>query len=75
MLTTRFEALYEELVAAFVRYQDASRRAEDVVELARRRFELESVRSAIARERMMIEGVIPTPFDEYWLAEIGVVFG
>lgn len=72
MLTSRFETLFGELVVAFVRYQDASRNAADVVELARRRFELEAVRSAIAHERTVIECLIPTPFDEHWLADIGV---
>ncbi len=74
MLTPRFQALFDQLVAAFVRYQEASRHVDDVTELARRRFELESLRSAIAHERMAIEGIIPTGEDVRWLAEIGVRF-
>lgn len=74
MLTAQFEELFEYLVCAWARYQEASRRVDDVGELARRRFDLETARSAIARERTVIEATQIEPADHQWLSEIGVCF-
>ena len=51
MLTKRFEALFQKLVAAFARHQDAPRKPDEVVALASARWDLELARRAIAEER------------------------
>lgn len=51
MLSQRFELLFRRLLGAFVRYDDTTRDAHHVVELAVARSELETLRTAIAVER------------------------
>ena len=75
MLTPRFGELFDQLVAACVRYHEASRHVDDVTELAMRRFDLEKIRLAITDERMFIEASSVTPQDHEWLDEIGVRIG
>ncbi len=72
MLTPEFHELFRELASTFIRYHEAPRDPESVCELARRRFELESIRAAIARERMVMAALAMTPSDGHWLEEIGV---
>jgi len=75
MLTPQFEELFRRLLLAYVRYDDASRNPDNVVELARRRFALETLRIAVAAERDVIEAATMTSADTGWLAGIGVTDG
>ncbi|MCP3976777.1 MAG: hypothetical protein GY720_20015 [bacterium] len=54
MLTTRFEDLWNGLVGAWYRYQDAPRTPDKVTQLAATRIALDEVRSEIAVERAVI---------------------
>ena len=54
MLTARFERLLRRLLSAFITYDDASRRADRVAQLAAFRVELDRARDQIAEERVVV---------------------
>ncbi len=57
MLSQRFEQLFRLLLVAFVRYDDVTRDARHVVDLAVARSDLDGLRSAIAKERHLVMGL------------------
>ena len=54
MLTARFERLLRRLLSGFIVYDDASRKADEVEQLAAFRVELDRARDEIAVERVVV---------------------
>ena len=70
MLSERFEHLFRRLLGAFIRYDDTSRTADNVIQLASARVELEDLRRDIANEREVVMGLGRSRTrDDHWLVE------
>jgi hypothetical protein len=68
MLSQRFEQLFRLLLVAFLRYDDVTRDAHHVVDLAVARSDLDELRSAMANERHVVMGLGRSSVrDEAWL--------